>query len=156
MYEPVPQIILDKDLLEFSYWYVRRDSEQAALNAQKAAWRSYCRTKLSEQQNHKCCWCGIRMREDRGFDNTCTIEHIVPKSLGGKDDIDNFAAACRKCNDSRSNSYLVKFKDLAKPKEHPKKSRNPTKKNNISKNKKSIKRITQLFKQFIVNFLSKV
>ncbi|MGH7998117.1 MAG: HNH endonuclease [Brasilonema sp.] len=28
-----------------------------------------------------------------------TIDHIMPKSLGGSDDADNLALACRRCNE---------------------------------------------------------
>lgn len=30
-----------------------------------------------------------------------TIDHIIPQSLGGSDDIDNLAYACRRCNERR-------------------------------------------------------
>jgi 5-methylcytosine-specific restriction endonuclease McrA len=32
-----------------------------------------------------------------------TIDHIVPRSLEGRDDHDNLALACRNCNERRSN-----------------------------------------------------
>jgi HNH endonuclease len=32
-----------------------------------------------------------------------TIDHIVPQSLGGSDDLENLALACRRCNERRSN-----------------------------------------------------
>jgi HNH endonuclease len=35
--------------------------------------------------------------------NRFTIEHLVPRSLGGSDDIDNLALACRRCNERRYN-----------------------------------------------------
>jgi hypothetical protein len=35
--------------------------------------------------------------------NRFTIDHIVPRSLGGSDDIDNLALACRRCNERRYN-----------------------------------------------------
>lgn len=35
--------------------------------------------------------------------NRFTIEHIIPKSLGGSDGIDNLALACRRCNERRYN-----------------------------------------------------
>jgi HNH endonuclease len=35
--------------------------------------------------------------------NRFTIDHIVPQSLGGSDDIDNLALACRRCNERRYN-----------------------------------------------------
>lgn len=32
-----------------------------------------------------------------------TIDHLLPKSLGGSDDPDNLALACRRCNERRYN-----------------------------------------------------
>ncbi|AFZ59361.1 HNH endonuclease [Anabaena cylindrica FACHB-243] len=32
-----------------------------------------------------------------------TLDHVIPKSLGGADDIDNLALACRRCNERRYN-----------------------------------------------------
>lgn len=60
------------------------------------------RERLSEAQNHRCCWCGKRMdesaarREDRP-----TFEHVVPLAEGGPDDVQNLAIACNGCNEER-------------------------------------------------------
>jgi HNH endonuclease len=35
--------------------------------------------------------------------NRFTIEHLVPRSLGGSDEVDNLALACRRCNERRYN-----------------------------------------------------
>ena len=35
--------------------------------------------------------------------NRFTIDHLVPRSLGGSDDINNLALACRRCNERRYN-----------------------------------------------------
>ncbi|KYC42367.1 HNH endonuclease [Scytonema hofmannii PCC 7110] len=32
-----------------------------------------------------------------------TIDHIIPKSLGGSDDVNNLALACRRCNERHYN-----------------------------------------------------
>ncbi|KJH71188.1 HNH endonuclease [Aliterella atlantica] len=32
-----------------------------------------------------------------------TLEHILPQSLGGSDELDNLALACRRCNERRYN-----------------------------------------------------
>jgi hypothetical protein len=37
-----------------------------------------------------------------------TLEHVIPKSLGGSNDIDNLALACRRCNERRYN-FLAGF-----------------------------------------------
>jgi 5-methylcytosine-specific restriction endonuclease McrA len=35
--------------------------------------------------------------------NRFTVDHVIPKSLGGTDEIDNLALACRRCNERRYN-----------------------------------------------------
>jgi HNH endonuclease len=35
--------------------------------------------------------------------NRFTIDHVIPKSLGGTNEIDNLAIACRRCNERRYN-----------------------------------------------------
>jgi 5-methylcytosine-specific restriction endonuclease McrA len=35
--------------------------------------------------------------------NRFTIDHVIPKSLGGSDEINNLALACRRCNERRYN-----------------------------------------------------
>ncbi|MGI8502654.1 MAG: HNH endonuclease [Hassallia sp.] len=37
-----------------------------------------------------------------------TIDHLIPKSLGGSDEPDNLALACRRCNERRYN-FLAGF-----------------------------------------------
>lgn len=32
-----------------------------------------------------------------------TVDHIIPKSLGGSDELENLALACRRCNERRYN-----------------------------------------------------
>jgi len=69
----------------------------------------YERTMLSEAQNHRCCWCGIRMTEVRDKHNSSTIEHVVPKSRGGPNHIDNYAVACAQCNNKRGDQEVEVF-----------------------------------------------
>jgi hypothetical protein len=58
---------------------------------------------LAEAQNWRCCWCGIRM-EGNGIDwDAPTFEHVVPRSKGGLDELDNLVIACRQCNGLRGN-----------------------------------------------------
>jgi len=35
--------------------------------------------------------------------NRFTVDHVIPKSLGGSDALDNLALACRRCNERRYN-----------------------------------------------------
>jgi 5-methylcytosine-specific restriction endonuclease McrA len=64
---------------------------------------------LSEQQNHRCCYCGIRAeilnRRSQGHTVPprwhATIEHIVSLAAGGSNAWENLAMACYWCNNLR-------------------------------------------------------
>lgn len=49
------------------------------------------------RDNHKCVYCGRK---------ATTVDHVFPKSLGGKDSYENCVAACTKCNGKKSNKLL--------------------------------------------------
>lgn len=51
-----------------------------------------------ERDGNCCCWCGKPLTWDQ-----MTIEHLVHRSKGGRNDIDNLRIACFPCNNSRGN-----------------------------------------------------
>lgn len=61
----------------------------------------YLKETLSEQQNHRCCFCGVRMGYGLGLDVQPTFEHVLPRSHGGSDSLDNLVIACHRCNTTR-------------------------------------------------------
>ena len=70
------------------------------------------------RSNGKCSYCGKQAQE---------IDHIVPRSKGGTNSVDNLTATCRSCNERKSNLSLKEFgklvgKDFSKiePKTLPK------------------------------------
>lgn len=79
--------------------------------------------KLSESQNHRCCYCGINTwhpslhdgitRSKRNAARTrATLEHVVTRSNGGKDNPGNLVMACHECNNTRNETDLETFIDL--------------------------------------------
>ena len=52
------------------------------------------------RDNWTCCSCG-RSSKEEGI--TLEVDHIVPRSKGGSDDIDNLQTLCKKCNIGKSN-----------------------------------------------------
>ena len=66
-----------------------------------------CQTKLRNfifsRSNGKCSYCGEKAVE---------IDHIVPRSKGGTDSVNNLTASCRACNEKKSNLSLKKFGKL--------------------------------------------
>lgn len=61
----------------------------------------YIRCRLSEAQNHRCCWCQKLATAKRGRKNSATVEHYICRSAGGTDEIDNLVMACSGCNNKR-------------------------------------------------------
>lgn len=53
----------------------------------------------SNQGWYTCVGCGKKLRK-----NDVDIDHILPRSLGGKDDIDNLQCLCKTCNRSKGNN----------------------------------------------------
>ncbi len=45
---------------------------------------------------YPCCWCGRHLAVEH-----VTIEHVLPKSKGGTNDLSNLKIACRQCNSTR-------------------------------------------------------
>ena len=55
---------------------------------------------VRERANYLCEYChSLELLSANRF----TIDHIVPRSLDGSDDINNLALACRRCNERRYN-----------------------------------------------------
>jgi hypothetical protein len=52
------------------------------------------------RDNWTCCSCG-RSSKEEGI--TLEVDHIIPRSKGGTDDIDNLQTLCKKCNIGKSN-----------------------------------------------------
>ena len=73
--------------------------------------------KLSEAQNHKCAYCGIVTcypGESSNKDIWATIDHVVPRSKGGKSQYSNYVMACSKCNSEKSSHCALSFYDYKK------------------------------------------
>ena len=61
--------------------------------------------RLSAEQNHRCCYCGVRTHfpKNRGQPEPdgATIEHVQPLGRGGSNEWENLAMACAACNAKR-------------------------------------------------------
>lgn len=78
------------------------------------------RAVLYLKQNGLCYWCGYPMVWTKNHARYPTLEHRIPRSLGGNNAIDNLAVACTMCNQDRGNNIMYKpkeFKSLKKPAE---------------------------------------
>jgi len=73
----------------------------------------FCRASLYERDSGKCQYCGKRI--SRG---DATIDHVQPRSKGGKNSWSNAVLACKSCNSVKSDFTLDQsgMKLLSKPK----------------------------------------
>jgi 5-methylcytosine-specific restriction endonuclease McrA len=62
-------------------YYIRKPYQKVALN----------RRNIIKRDRHTCQYCGKNHQ-------AMTIDHVVPKSFGGKDTWENLVCACLKCN----------------------------------------------------------
>ncbi|MBA3920900.1 MAG: HNH endonuclease [Nostocaceae cyanobacterium] len=58
------------------------------------------RQAVRERANYLCEYCHS---PERLSANRFTVDHIIPRSLEGSDDVSNLALACRRCNERRYN-----------------------------------------------------
>jgi len=56
------------------------------------------RQNIFKRDRSRCVYCGVR--------NNLTIDHVVPKSAGGKDTWENLVTACQKCNAKKGSLTL--------------------------------------------------
>lgn len=52
-----------------------------------------------EKDNYTCCFCGSKLQ--------LTIDHIVPKSKGGTNAIENLQTLCNSCNNKKGDTLLI-------------------------------------------------
>lgn len=65
------------------------------------------REMLSEQQNHRCCYCSIRMIDINRHPLSPTWEHVLAVKDGGADTWENLVIACSACNGLRNRLDLT-------------------------------------------------
>ena len=71
------------------------------------------RYEVLKRAKGRCELCGIS-NEEKSLD----VDHITPKSLGGRDDIANYQALCFTCNAQKNNKDDTDFRDINAQYEH--------------------------------------
>ena len=61
---------------------------------------------LFDRQKHRCVYCGNQYRYDE-----LEIEHMIPKALGGQDNIRNCQLACSSCNKAKGKMTDIQFRE---------------------------------------------
>lgn len=62
------------------------------------------RFEVYERDNYTCQYCGGKFS-----DEMLSIDHLIPVSLGGHNEITNYVTCCRSCNSSKRNTPLEQF-----------------------------------------------
>lgn len=76
-----------------------------------------CRQKLGknkrylvlERAGYKCQACGAKPNKNN--DVVLNIDHIIPLSLGGTDNISNLQVLCKECNESKRNNFMTNLNE---------------------------------------------
>jgi len=64
--------------------------------------KSNLRGNVWDKTEGKCWYCGIQTNPWRNF----AIDHVVPITKGGSDDIDNLVPSCERCNKRKNNKGI--------------------------------------------------
>jgi uncharacterized protein (TIGR02646 family) len=75
----------------------------------KSEQRGFIIDYLRRMRGDRCTYCGKILAE-----SDMTIEHIRPKSKGGRNDINNLTIACQDCNCKRASMPVATFMGSAK------------------------------------------
>jgi hypothetical protein len=59
------------------------------------------RRNILTRDNYECLYCGLKFQA-----GDLTLDHIVPRSKGGRSSFENLATACRKCNHTKADKTL--------------------------------------------------
>jgi 5-methylcytosine-specific restriction endonuclease McrA len=87
-----PDLVLRSVHRSFDYPCVIRLKRYVRLPYRKVA---LSRNNIFRRDGHQCVYCGTR--------HDLTIDHVVPRSQGGRDSWENLATACRTCNTEKGN-----------------------------------------------------
>ena len=98
----------------YELWYraTHREATRAIANRRRArklaAGGTYTAKQIQEQlarQKHKCYYCQKKLKK-QGDKYIYHVEHVVPLSKGGSNDISNIVASCPFCNNSKGTRLL--------------------------------------------------
>lgn len=74
-------------------------------------WKCKTIVNLLYRSQHRCEYCGFPF-DDRVKGRRFTVDHVVPKTKGGSDEIENLKAACSSCNTSKGAKTIEEFRNM--------------------------------------------
>lgn len=84
--------------------YIKAESTSKNGNKKKLSRKTKYRINLLRKQKCKCFWCGKRFdTKTKKGRKKITLDHLLPKSMGGKLNVENLVASCHECNQTRGN-----------------------------------------------------
>ena len=72
------------------------------------------RIQLGITQGWRCHWCRQACREETGWQNSATLDHIVPRCQGGPNEPWNLVMSCQRCNTAKGNQPWEEFELVAR------------------------------------------
>lgn len=76
--------------------------------------------RLHKNQDGRCYYCGQPVLR-----NNATLDHKLPRSLGGLSTMDNLVMCCHNCNETKSNFDDIEFREWLKQSNSPPNTYNP-------------------------------
>jgi hypothetical protein len=86
---------------EDDYYLLPWSAGQAPKSADRRGVDLKCRFEVLKRDDFTCQYCGRRAPAV-----AIEVDHVVPRSMGGTDDLTNLVAACFECNSGKSNRPL--------------------------------------------------
>lgn len=60
----------------------------------------------------RCHYCGCSLLDDGNEDMSPTIDHVVPRSRGGRNHKANKRIACKKCNNEKGDMTVAEYQEF--------------------------------------------
>jgi 5-methylcytosine-specific restriction endonuclease McrA len=74
--------------------------------------KSHVKRFVWDKTGGKCWYCGKQTHPYGQDRNAFCVDHVVPRILGGGNDVDNMVPACGYCNTIKGGKALDSFRDL--------------------------------------------
>ena len=92
--------------------FISKSENAAPEKPKRTAIPKSVKQRVFDKTDGNCAYCGIQLVRNGNWH----VDHVVPISRGGKDEIENLVAACHKCNTKKSDKPLIEFKPEPKGK----------------------------------------